>query len=150
LLGFQESLTQVQQGLLGFRQEGPEDPYEFRLVGGGDKHFPLPGPKPSFADLKGHTDKPDILFRKDIAPHFDHGNGGCLDAQPFREFALAQAKGLAERCQPALLRNRARKGCPSTLREGASLEFVQKITALPAEIIQNLTDREIPQYGDRV
>jgi hypothetical protein len=38
----------------------------------------------------------------------------------------------------------------NALREGVSLEFVQKITGLPAEIIQNLADREIPQYGDRV
>jgi hypothetical protein len=47
----------------------------------------------------------DILFRKDAAPHFNHGNGGCLDAQPFREFALAQTKGLAERYQPVPFRH---------------------------------------------
>jgi hypothetical protein len=38
----------------------------------------------------------------------------------------------------------------NALREGASLEFVQKITGFPAEIIQNLADREISQYTDRV
>jgi hypothetical protein len=38
----------------------------------------------------------------------------------------------------------------NALREGVSLELVQKITGLPSEIIQNLADRETPQYADRV